>query len=199
MSIRPRIWLLSALIGFGAWQYWQDRPVSTPDGQLAPESPQQTDLKTPQTYTQGQYTLTALARYDITARVLGKERYTFDAGAELVPVDLALGWGAMSDSSVLQSLDISQNNRFYFYRWRDQPPIPAQDIVSHSANTHLIPSSPSIEKKIKSVRPGQIVRIQGSLVEAKAPDGRTWRSSLTRDDSGNGACELVYVESFTIF
>ena len=198
MSIRPKFWLLSAVIGFGAWQYMQDRPVSTATGQLAPESPKQIELKTPQAYTQGIYTLTALAQYEVTARVLGKERYYFDAGAELVPVDLALGWGAMSDTNVLQALDITQNNRFYFYRWRDQPPIPAQDIVSHSANTHLIPSSPSIEKKIKSVRPGQVVHIKGTLVEASAPDGRTWRSSLTRDDSGNGACELLRVESIEI-
>jgi len=27
------------------------------------------------------------------------------------------------------------------------------------------------------------------------PDGFAWRSSLTREDTGAGACELVYVES----
>ena len=30
-----------------------------------------------------------------------------------------------------------------------------------------------------------------------AADGWRWRSSLTRDDSGGGACELVYVCSIT--
>jgi hypothetical protein len=41
------------------------------------------------------------------------------------------------------------------------------------------------------------VRIEGWLVEAVAPDGWRWRSSTTRDDSGNGACELIYVCSIT--
>jgi hypothetical protein len=43
------------------------------------------------------------------------------------------------------------------------------------------------------VRAGDRVRIEGWLVEATAPDGWRWRSSLTREDTGNGACELVYV------
>ena len=198
MGIQIKHLLIGGVIGLGAWQYMQDRPVSRATGQIAPDAPVQTELKAPQSYRHGQYTLTELARYEITARVLGKERYYLDVGADLVPVDLALGWGAMSDSKVLQALDISQRGRFYFYRWKDQPPIPAQEIVSHSANTHLIPANPSIEKKIKSVRPGQVVHIKGSLVEASAPNGGLWRSSLTRDDSGNGACELVRVESIEI-
>ena len=28
----------------------------------------------------------------------------------------------------------------------------------------------------------------------RAPDGWRWRSSLTREDTGAGACELVWVE-----
>jgi len=32
------------------------------------------------------------------------------------------------------------------------------------------------------------------LVEVKAQDGWTWRSSLSREDTGNGACELMLVE-----
>ena len=43
------------------------------------------------------------------------------------------------------------------------------------------------------MRKGDRVRIDGWLVQANAPDGWRWRSSLTRDDSGGGACEVVYV------
>jgi hypothetical protein len=32
------------------------------------------------------------------------------------------------------------------------------------------------------------------LVEADGRDGWKWRSSLTRDDTGDGACELMWVE-----
>jgi hypothetical protein len=44
------------------------------------------------------------------------------------------------------------------------------------------------------VRVGAIVHFDGELVEAAARDGWTMRSSLTREDTGNGACELVWVE-----
>jgi hypothetical protein len=111
---------------------------------------------------------------------------------------VALGWGAMSDSAVLAELSISQSGRFYYYQWQNQPPIPPTEIAIHSANMHLIPTNSEIEQKIKNMRVGQVVHIVGQLVEAKTADGWHWRSSLTRDDTGAGACELVRVESIRI-
>jgi hypothetical protein len=44
---------------------------------------------------------------------------------------------------------------------------------------------------LEAIRPGQQVRIDGWLI--RIDDGNWhWISSLRRDDSGNGACELVY-------
>lgn len=63
---------------------------------------------------------------------------------------------------------------------------------------HLIPTSSDIEKKLKGVRVGQVIHIKGQLVEARSTDGSYWRSSLTRHDSGNGACELIRVESVNV-
>jgi hypothetical protein len=39
-----------------------------------------------------------------------------------------------------------------------------------------------------------LIHLSGLLVEATGPEIGTWRSSLSRTDSGNGACELVWVE-----
>jgi hypothetical protein len=36
------------------------------------------------------------------------------------------------------------------------------------------------------------------LVEVRNNKGWFWRSSLTRSDSGNGACEVVFVEAAEI-
>jgi hypothetical protein len=129
--------------------------------------------------------------------VLGAERYRFDRGAELAPVDLALGWGPMSDTAVLEQIEISQSNRFYFWRVA-QFPIPRHDIEANSANMHMIPADTIVEDTLKGVRVGQVVRISGYLVEVAGADGWRWRSSLTRDDTGNGACELVWVESVQV-
>jgi hypothetical protein len=58
---------------------------------------------------------------------------------------------------------------------------------------HMIPADENVGRALAAVRPGQMVRLQGWLVEARRGDGWTWRSSLTREDSGHGACEVVYV------
>jgi hypothetical protein len=54
-------------------------------------------------------------------RVLHREDYSFGDLARLVPTDFAVGWGPMSDSAVLAGIEISQANRFYFWRTRDWP------------------------------------------------------------------------------
>jgi hypothetical protein len=198
MSIFRWRWILFILIIVGAWKYWSARSVSHLPGILALNDPIQTNAERKQIYQQGKYQLEVLANFDIEARVLSKEIYHSGRESELSPVDLALGWGAMSDSAVLEKLSISQGSRFYHYRWENQPPIPPSEIARHSANMHLIPINSDIEKKMKDVRVGQVVRIAGQLVEARASDGWRWRSSLTRDDTGAGACELIRVESISV-
>lgn len=137
-----------------------------------------------------------MARYEITARVLSKESYRWDRGADIAPIDLAVGWGPMSDSAVLEKLRITQDNRWY--QWRtDAYPIRAEEIARASSNMHLIAADKQIERDMRRVRPGAVVRMRGYLVEARAKDGFTWRSSLSREDTGNGACELMFVESFS--
>lgn len=138
-------------------------------------------------------TLTPLAGFRVEARVLSRRDYRSGREAELSPTDLALGWGRMREDAVLAGLDISQSGRWYHYRWSDAPPIPPEEIVRSSANMHFIPANADAARELARVREGDHVRVEGWLVEAVAPDGWTWRSSLTREDSGDGACELVYV------
>jgi hypothetical protein len=189
-------WLFLLLL-FGAWHGWQEREQSQPPGVLAPSDPVQTEAEDPAPFRKGDYTLTPLAHFAIEARVLGKEIYRFDGGAELAPVDLALGWGLMSDSSVLSRLSISQGQRFYFWRSSDLPAA-TSEIAKHSANMHLIPATSSLKSRLKAVRTGQLIRFSGQLVAATRPDGWNWRSSLTRTDTGPGACELVWVEEVEV-
>ena len=100
----------------------------------------------------------------------------------------------MSDEAVLDRLDVSQASRFYYYEWQGQPPIPREEITSHSTNLHLIPQNHEIASECKSLRTGELVHLSGLLVEATGRDIGTLRSSLSRTDSGRGACEIVWVE-----
>lgn len=142
-------------------------------------------------------TLVPLAGFSVDARVLSREDYHLGREAQLSPTDLALGWGRMRDDAVLARLAISQSSRWYAYRWRGDPPLPPAEIVRSSANMHMIPANENVARALHRVHRDEGVRIDGWLVEADAPDGWRWRSSLTREDSGDGACEVVYVCAIT--
>lgn len=142
-------------------------------------------------------TLTPLAGFSVDARVLSRRDYRSDREAELAPTDLALGWGRMRDDAVLARLTITQSARWYRYRYGGEAPIPQAEIDRSAANMHMIPGSEAIAAALADVESGERVRIDGWLVEARAPDGWRWRSSTTREDTGAGACELVYVCAIT--
>ena len=104
----------------------------------------------------------------------------------------------MSDSAVLAGLDISQANRFYFWHYDNEPPIPRRDIESHSANWHLIPANDGVWSQLRGLRVGDVVKLDGMLVNVENPEVGTIRTSLRREDTGAGACEILYVQSASI-
>jgi hypothetical protein len=177
-----------------AWQRFEQRPLNPPDGRLAPSEPRQTDIETSTTLAYGRWRLTPRAHYEVTARILGREWYHFDALADLAPEDLALGWGPMSDNRILAAFAISQSARFYIWRPLTALPIPREDVITHSANTHIIPADDRVRSQLAQLRIGQVVRLTGTLVDATRDDGALLRTSLTRTDSGAGACEVLLVE-----
>jgi hypothetical protein len=188
------IWAFVVVTLCHAWQQWELRAVHPPDGQIAPLDPVQTNMDEAASVTHGHWRLKERAQYDITARILSREDYHFDTMAALVPEDLALGWGPMSDNRVLKHFDITQSARFYTWRPRGPLPIARQDVIEHSANTHVIPADDPVRAQLKRLRVGQVVHLHGTLVDGVRDDGAYVNTSLTRSDSGAGSCEIVLVD-----
>jgi len=180
-----------------AWYAYErlNPPISYPPGVLISADPRQTKI-TPndKPFEFGEFHLKPLAHFALDARVLHRKNYHFDRQSALVPVDLAVGWGPMSDQAILDQLEISQSRRFFWYQWSRLPPLDPDQITCHATNLHLIPSNAAMASACKSLRTGELIHLQGLLVEASGPGIGTWRSSLSRTDSGNGACELVWLE-----
>jgi hypothetical protein len=163
-------------------------------GAVVQGEPEQDDRARRAAFEHKGYRIEPFARFTVRARLLAAASYRSGREADLSPVDFALGWNDLSNDAVLDRLQISQGNRFYFYRWQGQPPVPPEVIVRNSANMHLIPASATVARALEQARPGAVVTLRGWLVDVSAPDGWQWRSSRTRTDSGAGACEVIWVE-----
>ncbi len=185
------------LVVLGVLKHRQHSTVHPGPGVLVAAAPEQVDLDHGAQLQQGNTTLATRAHFDITARVLSRKDYSWDEGSDLVPIDLALGWGRMSDSTVLANIDISQSGRFYYWHVKEFP-IPRREIETSSANMHMIPADPGVKRQLENVRAGQVIRLEGFLVDASRPGGWHWNTSMTRNDTGAGACELIYVESVDV-
>ena len=180
-----------------AWKLLTGLSVTLEPGVKAPLPPYQATLTSPIIVEKEGYKITELASFSLSAKVLGKENYFFDQGADLSPVDLALGWGRMSDENVISKLNITQSGRWYRVSAKSFP-IPRREIEIHSANMHMIPANDDVESALSRVRKGQIIQLFGSLVKVEANNGWKWRSSLTREDTRGGSCELIWVKDFKI-
>lgn len=190
--------LLLALVMLVCWKYFgPEATVQLTPGVKVDQAPIQKKLVRADKIQLEDYQITPLASFELKAKVLAKQSYSLGRESDLSPIDLALGWQKMSDENVIKQIDISQSGRWY--RWRtDAFPIPRREIETQSANMHLIPANEMIEALIESAKVGQIIAMKGALVRVDGKDGWHWQSSLTREDTGNHACELVYVDSFEL-
>ncbi len=161
------------------------------------EAPVQHNLKQAEKFRHKGYQITPLAEFQLKGKILSREDYSFGRESDLSPIDLALGWGTMSDEAILDKIDISQSGRWY--RWRVQEfPIPRKAIETQSANMHMVPANDLVEDLLGMTKQGQIIELTGYLIRVDSDDGWHWQSSITRNDTGARACELIFVESFQI-
>lgn len=189
--------IIVLLAVFNAHQKWKYREIERAEGILAPNDPEQKNLDPTEkpSITYKDTVIDFLADYKIQARVLSTEKYWFDRGAKFSPIDLAVGWGPMSDTKNIHQLKISQADRFYFYSWKKSAQLDSMNIQTHSANMHIVPSNEWVEAQVKNLRVGQVVTLDGQLIRINDKTGSEWKSSLIRNDTGNGACELMWVTS----
>ncbi len=204
--MKRSLWFWLLLLGAAAWFWWPaptpvsvelDAALDAPPAFAHDLSIQQPPLQTRydgprQSFQLQEFRITPVANFQLEARVLGRQDYRRGVEARLSPMDLALGWGPMARSDVLAAINIRQSNRFYFWRTENFP-IPRREIETNSANMHLIPANAEVAAVMERVRRDDQIRLLGYLVNVDRDDGWRWRTSTTRNDTGNGACEIVLV------
>ena len=195
MRVAWWVWLVMLVGGAWLWQrsaepaFLVGGVVERPDGTLTFRPSDDAGVS---------YRIEPVERFRLEARVLSTRRYRFGRESELSPIDLALGWGPMRDDALLSQLRISQGGRFFYVSWDGSLGVPTSEIVHNSGNMHMIPASAEVWSVLRSLREGDVIRLDGHLVDVEASDGWRWRTSRSRTDTGPGACELVYVESIRL-
>ena len=190
--------LLASLAG--AWNWWtSERHVRVPPGIVAPAAPAQKLLDPPPTFVAKEHEFIARARYDVTARVLRKEIYRIDGGANLAPVDLVYRLGRDVGYCRRRRARVLADGPVPVLEAEGPDVVPADAGANNrqAAQVHPIPADAAIERRLRA-RPGQVVRLSGYLVDIRGPGGFRWRTSLSREDTGDGACEIMWIESLVV-
>ncbi len=147
------------------------------------------------------YLIVPQAQYRIGAVVRSKRAYRFDRMAKISPFDFALVWGFLADEHFYRQLKITQGGRRYFFRPKKGAQMSVDWIYINSSNNHIIPANDNIRRALRTVRKNDHVLIEGYLVNVTATiKGKsfTWRTSLSREDKGDGACEIIYVKRIKV-
>jgi len=167
-------------------------------GPLAPEAPAQAPLEVEMSWEWKGHRISAVAGFGVEAVVLSRKHYGEGDLGTLVPWDLALAWGQMSDPSWIRHLRVRQEARFYHWHFPPGTELTQEAVETQSANMHFLPGTPEVAREMERVRNGDLVRFSGFLVDIEEPNGAIWKSSRVRTDTGSGACEIILIETFEV-
>ena len=126
-------------------------------------------------------------------RILGSKEYHQDEQAKFSPIDYAVTRGMFTEPEIARQISINQYDRFLNWKMA-RPPISPHLATQLVNNMHIIPGNPEIAEQIKKVKRGDLVRLQGDLVQINDKD-LVWKSALDWNGVGDGACRLIRVDS----
>jgi hypothetical protein len=112
--------------------------------------------------------------------------------------DLCVIWGTNVSNGVYQNMTFDNDSWTCWAYWPDAQ-TGANFHMTQLSNNHLLVGDDYIKEKLMSAEPGDHIRINGQLASYENPSNNFKRGSSTRrDDSGNGACETIFVKHFEI-
>ncbi len=138
----------------------------------------------------------SLAVFQINGIVVSSKKYFQGIDGNLVPMDVGICWGEMTNDDNLKNMKYQQYLRFLLYKINGPISVSMDYIISHATNIHIIPQNKKMKTVIRSVKKGDKVQLYGYLVTVRGTKGNyyyTRGTSLSRTDTGDGACELLYL------
>jgi hypothetical protein len=141
--------------------------------------------------------------YDLSGMVVsfrhhdGNSRMHFRANDHLNMMDVCVVWGDSATSKLLHKLKFWNGIFTCNVKTRDQMAWDAFSMYQLS-NNHLISDDDYLRDKVKDIRIGDQIRVRGYLASYSNENGGKRGTSTTRTDTGDGACETLFIEKFDI-
>ncbi|MBT8106864.1 MAG: hypothetical protein KJP17_01420 [Gammaproteobacteria bacterium] len=142
--------------------------------------------------------------YDITGMVVSYRHHHEDnsrmhrlAKDHLNMLDVCVVWGDNPSNERLDKISFWNGLFTCNVKTRDQQAWDAFD-MNQLSNNHLLSEDDFIRRQVKKIRVGDQVRVRGYLASYTSGGGSVRGTSTTRTDTGNGACETIYVKGFEI-
>ena len=152
------------------------------------------------------YSVQPLYKYDLYGLVVS----THDANTwwdylhkewndKLNVIDLCVVWGENVRTGAYRGIRFSSGQFTCNYETSSSEAWAAFD-TSAISNNHLLSDDPRLARAMRQVRIGDQIHFSGYLAEYSHNHGFPFKrgTSTVRTDSGNGACESVYVEDFEV-
>jgi hypothetical protein len=205
-DINKAAFFASALLAVVAFWQRNDFPAaSTLLPQLAAEPVQRAATRAPFTaaYAGVQYAVEPQYEYELRGMVVsyrqhdGESRMHRAANDHLNVADLCVVWGGTAASPYLN--DISFWNGIFTCNFQTRSQTAWESIdTAQISNNHLIADDDVIRGEVARVSIGDQIRVRGWLASYGAGGGSKRGTSTTRADTGDGACETIFVREFEI-
>lgn len=204
-------WLLIGSIVLFAYSFWHRNDLPEPTqiiSQLA-QSPVQTKVNLPAVTKQVggiTYRIQPLYQYELYGLVVSQhdatswQDYLHQQWNDKLNIrDICVLWGNNAHSGVYQQFKF-WSGQFTCNFWTNSTPAFQAFDQTAISNNHLLTASPELIKKVASIRIGDSIHLRGYLASYSHNEGFTFQrgTSTTRSDTGNGACETIYLDDLTV-
>ena len=152
------------------------------------------------------YTITPLHAYELYGLVVSHHNcgtwwdiYHHDQWKDFVNVkDLCVLWGSNVQTEVYKDMRFTSDSWTCTYYWPNHE-VGAKFNHTCLSNNHLLSHDESVTKSLLKTSRGDQIHLRGYLAEYSHSYGDFRRGTSTRrTDTGNGACETIYVEEYEI-
>ncbi len=152
------------------------------------------------------YTITPLHTYELYGLVVSHHNcgtwwdiYHHDQWKDFINVkDLCVLWGSNVETEVYKDMRFTSDSWTCTYYWPNHE-VGARFNHTCLSNNHLLSHNESVTDALLKTSRGDQIYLRGYLAEYSHSGGEFHRgTSVDRTDTGNGACETIYVEDFEV-